>query len=108
MLRLRQAVVQEGYAHLQDDWTARLVRQQLLQHIDERLVHLLRVQLQELVNIQLIQALDELLIRLRVLLENERENVDHFPDEVRRAKRMEKMHELGADDLESLEVVDQL
>jgi hypothetical protein len=71
MLSLSQAMVQEADAHLQDDGAIWLVRKQLFQHVNQSIMHLLRIQLQKLVHVKLFQTLYQMLSRLCILFKDE-------------------------------------
>lgn len=56
--------------------------EQLLQHINQSIMHLFRIELKQLYDIQLLQALDELVSSLGVLFQDEGKEVHHLPDKI--------------------------
>lgn len=60
VLGLCQAMIKESDAHLQNYTAVWLVSQELLEHVDQRVMDLFRVQVEQLNNVELLQALNQL------------------------------------------------
>ena len=68
-------------------------------------MNLLWPQLQKFVNIQLVKALNKLLWIICILLKNERDKVNHFPDKRWRLKCVKKINQFGVNNKECLQII---
>lgn len=66
------------------------MRKQLLQHINQSIMDLLRIKLKKLVHVELLEALDEMLRCLGILLQDEGEVVHHLPHKAWSIKGIEE------------------
>ena len=98
-------MIQERYAHLQNNRWWRLMGQQLLKHINQCIMHLFWIKLQQLYNIQLLEALNQLLCRFGIFFKNKWKKVYHFPNEVWHLECVKQSWKLRTNHLKCFQVV---